>query len=248
MPSSPAELLARIVADPADDAAREAYATAVALAEPTRAELIRLQLAMRGIRRAGGTPSLHQVDRERQLVAANGRVWAGRVADLVWRFAFYRGFVEHVTLTASEFLNRAADIYRAAPIRHVTLSAARPHVARLAASPHLARLLSLDLSDNKLGDDAVAAIVDSPHLRGLRLLRLARNELGRAGAEAVVAAPSLSGLEYLDFRANKVELTPRPAPIKDGAIEIPMLAHDLSSRYGRRRFLETVALPRLDEL
>lgn len=243
-----AQLLADIIGHPDDEDARRRYADLVAGEDAARGELIRLQLVMRDVRRAGGTPSLHQVDRERQLLAANGRLWAGKVADLVWRFTFLRGFVEHVTLTASEFLSRAADIFRLAPIRHVTLSAARPVIARVAASPHLARLISLDLSDNKLGDDGVKTLVGSKHLRRLRLLRLAKNEVGKDGAEAVVAASALAGLAHLDFRGNRVDLTPRPAPIRDGAVEIPMLAHDLMSRYGRRRYLETVAVPRLDDL
>jgi len=244
----PATLLAQIIAHPEAEVARRQYADAIEPTDPPRAELIRLQLAMRDVRKGGGTPSLHQHDRERALVAANGRVWAGRTADLVWRYAFYRGFIEHVTLTVSEFLARAAEIFRSAPIRHVTLSAARAQITRLAASPHLVRLISLDLSDNKLGDEAVKALASSPHLRNLRLLRLAKNELGREAAEALVAAPALVGLAHLDFRGNKVDLTPKPAPIRSGAVEIPMLAHDLMSRHGRRRFLETVGQPRLDEI
>ena len=241
-------LLAEIIAHPEAEEPRRRYADAIAGTDPPRAELIRLQLAIRDIRKRGGTPPLHQLDRERNLIAANGRVWAARVADLVWRYQFLRGFVEHVTLTASEFLSRAADIYQAAPVRHVTLSAARPHMARLAASPALAPLLSLDLSDNKLGDDAVRWLAKSPHLRQLRFLRLARNDLGKEAAEAVIASESLATLAHLDFRHNRVDITPKPAPIKSGAVEIPMLAHDLMSRYGRRRFLEAVGMPRLDEL
>jgi uncharacterized protein (TIGR02996 family) len=242
------ELLAEIVARPDEEDARRRYADAIAATDPPRAELIQLQLAIRDVRRAGGTPPLHQYDRERALVAAHGRAWAGRAGELVWRYQFMRGFVEHVTLTAADFLARAAELFRAAPVRHVTLSAARPQIARLAASPHLVRVKSLDLSENKLGDDGVRALVESPHLKNLRYLRLAKNDLGRDAAEAVVAAPALAGLAHLDFRGNKVDLTPRPAPIKDGAVEIPMLAHDLMSRHGRRRYLESLVIPRLDEL
>jgi uncharacterized protein (TIGR02996 family) len=245
---SPEQLLAEVIAHPEDEAVRLQFAAAVATLDPPRAEMIRLQLALRDQRKGGATPPLHQLDRERALIAANGRVWAGKVGDLVWRYQFLRGFVEHVTLTASEFLARAADLYRIAPIRHATLSAARPQIARLAASPYLARLVSLDLSDNKLGDDAVRQLAGSKHVENLRLLRLAKNELGREAAEAVVASPGLANLIHLDFRHNKVDLTPKPAPIRSGAVEIPMLAHDLMSRHGRRRFLETVAQPRLDEL
>jgi uncharacterized protein (TIGR02996 family) len=241
-------LLAAVIAKPDDEALRRRFADAVAPLDPARAELIRLQLQLRDLRRSGATPPLRSLDRERALLAANGRLWAGKIGDLVWRYQFLRGFIEHITLTASEFLARAADIYRIAPVRHVTLSAARPQIARLAASPYLARLVSLDLSDNKLGDDAVRTLAGSGHLKQLRLLRLAKNELGRDAAEALVASTSLAGLAHLDFRHNKVDLTPKPAPIKSGAVEIPMLAHDLMSRYGRRRFLETVAAPRLDEL
>jgi uncharacterized protein (TIGR02996 family) len=245
---TPEALLDQIIAHPETEVARRQYADAVAATDPARAELIRLQLGMRDQRKAGATPTLHHLDRERALIAANGRAWAGRAGELVWRYQFLRGFVEHVTMTASEFLARAADLYRAAPVRHVTLSAARPQIQRLAASPHLARLISLDLSDNRLGDEAIKALASSPHLRKLRLLRVAKNDLGRDAAEALVESAMLEHLLALDFRHNKVDLTPKPAPIRSGAVEIPMLAHDLMSRHGRRRFLETVGLPRLDEL
>jgi hypothetical protein len=247
-PASIEQLLQDVIARPEGEDARRRYADAIAATDPPRAELIHLQLAIRDTRKTGGTPPLHQYDRERALIAAHGRAWAGRAGELVWRYQFLRGFVEQITLTAADFLARAAELFRAAPVRHVTLSAARPQVARLAASPHLARVTSLDLSENKLGDDGVRALVESPHLRNLRYLRLARNELGREAAEAVVAAPALAGLAHLDFRGNRVDLAPRPAPIRDGAVEIPMLAHDLMSRYGRRRYLESLVVPRLDEL
>lgn len=246
--TTPEALLAEIIAHPEDETLRRAFAEAVAPLDAPRAELIRLQLALRDQRKSGATPGLHSLDRERALIAANGRVWAGRIGELVWRYQFLRGFVEHITLTASEFLARAADIYRIAPVRHVTLSAARPQIARLAASPYVARLISLDLTDNKLGDEAIKTLAASGHIKQLRLLRLGKNELGRDAAEALVASPHLTGLQYLDFRNNKVDLTAKPAPIKSHSVEIPLFAHDLMSRHGRRRFLETVGLPRLDEL
>jgi uncharacterized protein (TIGR02996 family) len=247
------QLAAAVVADPGGDSPRVAYADAVAASDPERAELIRLQLAMATARRAGGFATQAQRDRAKALVAAHGRTWAGRIAGRVCTYEFGRGFVEHVTLPAVDFVAYGDEMFGMAPIRHLTLLRAMGQAGRVTASSQLARLVSLHLPSNGLSDDDVAVLVASPRLGGLKLLNLAKNEIGLAGAEAIVAASALARLRYLDFRGNRVELTPRAAGVDfDGSVqdvEAPPLAARLQSRYGRRAYLlGDGQIPHLDAL
>jgi uncharacterized protein (TIGR02996 family) len=246
-------LAAAVIADPAGDAPRVAYADAIGVSDPERAELIRLQLAMASARRHGKYATQAQKERAKALIAKHGKAWAGRIADRVRAYEFSRGFVEHVTMPAADFLAFADELFRVAPIRHLTLVYAKGQTAKIAASPALARLVSLHLPSNDLGDDDVAALVASPHLGGLSLLDLAKNAIGRAGAEAIVAAPALAKLRHLDFRGNKIDLVPRAAGVDyDGSVqdvEVPPLATELQSRYGRRAYLlGDGQIPHLDAL
>lgn len=73
----------------------------------------------------------------------------------------------------------------------------------------LRNLRSLDLRDNRFGDDGVARLLARP-FADLLHLDLSENGIGERGAAAILTAPSLDGLIALDLGGN-----PIPEPARD---------------------------------
>jgi uncharacterized protein (TIGR02996 family) len=231
---------------PEEDAPRLAYADVVADRDPERAELIRIQVELARGRRTHTRPASWSSLYRRQLALLHrcGAEWAAPVQGLAVAHDFRRGFVEEVTVEAAVFLARAAELYRRAPIRHLTLRSARGLTGPLFASPALARLESLSLYKNAIGDEGAAQLADSPHLAGLRWLDLGFNDIGMTGLEAIAASSKLPALGYLGFQGNKVDdPTPSIGGIEDSGVvhdmEYPALGKELVRRFGGRAWLTT---------
>jgi len=112
--------------------------------------------------------------------------------------AFFRGFVEHVAMRASRFLELADELFALAPIRHLTLTYCKglDHtdtglLDALLASPHLDRIRSLQLPGR---------VTNNPHTR---LNVLTDDDLAR-----IAASPRVGTLGYLAF-CDQAELTVR---------------------------------------
>jgi uncharacterized protein (TIGR02996 family) len=229
-------LLEAVLDAPADDAPRLAYAGAIAASAPERAELIELQIAQARARRAHRQPDDASVMRTGALIRAHGAAWAADVKPLVDGWQFLRGFVEVVTLGAAAFLDRAAELYRRAPVLHLNLTGVKPVAAALFGSPHLARLVSLRLAGEALGDAEATLLAASPYLASLEWLDLSRNKIGDAGLEAIAASSGLPRLGYLYFAANA---TPDPTPQHADEYDAESaIAKQLQVRYGRRAWLD----------
>ncbi len=220
--TTPADLYAAILADPADMGLRLSYADAVEATDPQHADLIRTQIEYTRRRSAElelRSPGPRPVAQARDEVGSRAR-WledvlhdrlGAPVADLVERASLRCGFPELVTLPGADFLAHGDVLYARAPIRHVILSGVDAELAgALAASPLLDRLSSLSLGDNPIGDEGVRALVSSTHLSKLRWLNLERCGIGRDGAEALAeaAARTLPDLRWLGFQRNRVHLVP----------------------------------------
>lgn len=104
------------------------------------------------------------------------------------------------------------------------------HITRLVSAPALARVEELDLGDNNLGPDGLAALAAArlPHLRSLHLMRtrardegvrslagaeflgelrslsLGGNNLPPAAAAALAESPLVANLRVLDLRENRI--------------------------------------------
>src|SRR6266545_1674145 len=240
--SGPRESLLRAVLDDPDaEAPRAAFAKWLDGQGDPQGEFIRLQLdASRERRTRGQSEGYHRlVEAADEIRKRHGRDWSRAVEAIAPEPRFYRGFAEGVTMDARQFIARADDLYRAAPVRHVYLTGAKDVVDELSASPHLARLVSLGLRNNALGDDEVRTIVASPHIARLRLLDLAFNDIGLAGLEALSATKSLPNLVHLNIVGNRVDdpreqfgedwMTGRIVP---GSIVLPELGRQLEAKYG----------------
>jgi uncharacterized protein (TIGR02996 family) len=236
------ELLANILRWPYGDESRKKLADLLSQRGDPRGEFIKVQMKLEeGYFRQRFPPDFGAlVNRERELLDKYGEEWSRDVRPLVDKVAFERGFVDHVTLSALAFLDRAEAIYRVAPVIHLTLTGAKGHCRELFASPHLGRIRALNLYDNGIGDDGVAALAASPHLGNLRWLNLQLNKITAVGAEALVASPNLANLAYVDFHGNEADPTDSPGAM-DG-MEIlewfdSPLGYELEKKYGARKWL-----------
>jgi carbon storage regulator CsrA len=164
------------------------------------------------------------IEREQALLARHAKAWREHLPPILRSEPFERGFVETARLTVAEFLDHAATIFAATPLRRLVIRAPSvfdvpgSSLAALVASPYLARLSGLDLVGLALGDDEVSHLAASPHLAGLSTLDLAHNQIGEAGARALAASPHLADLLYLDLTHN---------PLGDGAVALQV-------RFGER--------------
>jgi uncharacterized protein (TIGR02996 family) len=245
-PVSEDPLLAAVLADPDSDAPRLAYADAADRRGDPRGELIRLQIEWRAaMQEEWGRVSIGPMwNRIQELLRQHRATWTAPVAGLVDQARILRGFIEGVEVDAAAFLAHADELFRRAPIRHLNLTGARAVADQLAASPHLSRMVSLDLTQNHLGDDAFRRLMTSPHLWRVRALYLGLNDLTHDAVEALAACKSLSELEYVSLSGNPVddpvevcwqdELSLRI--IKESA-SLPPFGRELEARYGYQRWL-----------
>lgn len=185
--------LRTILERPDDDGPRLVYADWLEeCGECPRAELIRLQCQD------------SDADRVAELVAAHGRSWAGPTAMHAYAYAFRRGFVEEITISAAALLAHGEEVFDRAPVRLLRVIGARAVLDRLVRWPLLDRLAALHLTGAQLGDDGVTTLAACRHLANLRTLRLGANAISDAGVEALADSPWLENVETLVLRGNLI--------------------------------------------
>jgi uncharacterized protein (TIGR02996 family) len=237
-----ADLLAMIIANPADDAPRLAYADLVDRKGDPRGAFIRLQIRLRDVEVARSLPADYGalLDEHDALLRAHGDRWAEPVRGLVDGWRFVRGFIDEVKLDAAAFLQRAPAVYAAAPVLNLNLTGGKDRMDAVAASPHLGRIRALGLDENGIGDAGAHALAASPHVRELRWLDLFMNKIGRPGLEALCASSNLPSLRF-------ARLTSNGFPDPDDAIgevdgyrivewDRPPIQIELEAKYGRKRW------------
>jgi uncharacterized protein (TIGR02996 family) len=209
-------LLQAVLAAPDDDAPRLAYADALdaragAAAPDPRASFIRAQilLARQGFADLAAAALdedgeiarriawLQATDLERDLGAAHAVAWASPIAGMVQSYAFDRGFIAEVTLSAADFLANADALFARAPIALVCLNGYGAVGKELFDSPKLARVRALSLVENGLTDDDVAHLAVSPYLPSLWWLDLGFNPVGLRGLGALAASRHVRGLRFV---------------------------------------------------
>lgn len=219
-------LLQEILEQPAETAARLVYADWLEERDDPRAELIRVQCTL--VDTSDSPPGERHALRRREgeLLAAHAFDWLGPLRRHLEGWEFRRGFVESIRLRGAVFLEHAAALRAAYPLREVVFSgvcdtfeqlARSPHLAGLeslafrqswlayraavlAGSPHLTRLASLDLTNNGIGREELRELAHSPNLPALRTLILHRNRgLGNDGLEVLLASPLFPRLGRLEL-------------------------------------------------
>jgi len=217
------ELLAAVIGDPHGDTPRIDYADAYVEVGDARGDFIRHQLVVTEVRRAGGSVA-HWVpafDAAGELFRSNRRAWLAEVdpfvdAGVVRDPVFLRGFVEAIELVGDLEPAIVDELYRVAPILHLTLHGGPDAVRRLAACPALDRIVSLRVAGARLDDAAFAALVDSPYLSKLAYLDASANQLCDASLDAI--ARRLPKLGYLAWRGNACDDPTDVARIIDGEV------------------------------
>jgi hypothetical protein len=233
----------RVLAEPASLAARYVLLSEWKARNDPRAALVEKQLAYRQFAWSGrrGNDARTLKAEINELIAANGRAWAGRVADLVEDYKFHRGAVAEIKLSGEAFLERGQELFSLAPIQHVDLVAPIGSIEAIAASPLLAKLSSLhiDAAGAAVGDKGAIALANSPHVANLLELSLWHDEIGRAGAEALAASPYLAHARYVGLVGNPADATPFTREEADGTYTAnrPGLAIHLEGKFGPRPWL-----------
>ena len=225
---------------PGSLAARKALASQWEAAGDPRGALIRLQLDRATL---DGQPYVGEARRKLdveigKILDGNRKVFAGAVPGLVDRYDYVRGLVGKVWVSGDRFLDVAKDLFAAAPVQHLELTAPITRWAELMASPYLARLVSLAAPAIGLGDREAMQLAQSKHAKGLRWIELGRNAIGRAGCEALAASPYLEPVVYLGLTGNPCDPTPEVTDEEAGQqVTRPKVAEELERLFGPRRWL-----------
>lgn len=236
-----AALLDEIIRSPDDLELRLAYADAVEGADSERAELIRIQVQTARSRGSHWPPerrALKEAElygREQAMINRRGREWAASISGLVRSWHFLRGFPEEIGIDAADFLERAPELYRRAPVLHLNLRGVLPVLEQFFASPYLSQIRSMWMVRQGFGDEEAAVIARSPYLGELEWMDLGANSIGAAGLESLAASDRLPRLGYLGIMGNAIDdPTPRFADEYDADT---LVAVALQEKYGRREWL-----------
>ncbi len=111
-----------------------------------------------------------------------GRTW--ELEDLVE----CDGRVESVSLSGRAFISLAGPLFESHPPREIRLVAIKWFVNELAQCPHLAQIERLNLAGNQIGYNGIRTLAGSPFLRA-SFLDLTNNNLGPEGVAALLSAP-----------------------------------------------------------
>jgi uncharacterized protein (TIGR02996 family) len=212
--------LQQILEQPDDEVVRLAYADwLLERGDPVRVargEFIQVQCQFARRAEGGGNPA-EWIDsgrlpelkaREQALLAAFGETWSAPVKKLLGRVGiaceFRRGFIEAVSVESSAFLNKAAELFQLAPIRHMRFTTGWSKA--LADSPHLARLAGIDLQRQNIGDAGLRLLLAARHLGNLQTLDLSYNRLTDAGATALAGSRLLGQLSTLNLAYNQLSM------------------------------------------
>ena len=176
-PLDDAALVAALVENPDDLETRLVLADRLLEREDPRGEIIRLDLEARKL--DARDPNRRALDEqlEKLHVTYRQRI-AGDVASLATESKLAGGFVAHVTMPAPAFKKHGEQMFRAQPIRGLTV---RPWsddaVATLAKCPHLGLVRELTLESPLTGSERAVAIAP---LAGVVLERLDELRFERA--------------------------------------------------------------------
>lgn len=249
MPNEQA-LLADVIQNPYDDAPRQAYADWCAQQETQppgpRATFIRAQLEIERVRRDGfaGVDRRDEIRQrlawqesmnlEAELLEKHGPEWARPLQRWIDGYTFARGFIGHVRMSATEFIQNGRDLLASAPIVHVELTESQPILKDLFACPHLGQVRALSLVDNDLHDDDVQHIAESSQLGQIWWLDLGFNMIGSDGVDVLAASKQLAHVTFLSLQSNPLD--PRETVGIEGAVIVDAALPDegvaLEARFG----------------
>jgi uncharacterized protein (TIGR02996 family) len=208
MSDSRQALFQAVLDRPGDDAPRLAYAGYCDAQGDPYGAFIRTQLARTQALRYGSDEDANRLRDEADQLRYKHETpaWTNGVEKLVRHPTFIRGFVDDVIMDARAYLEHADELYRLAPVRHLSLTSVGDLAQVLAQDPHLSQITWLRLNDKPaIGDAGLAAIAGSPYVRELRVLEAGLQRITMAGLEALCASKQLPSLVYANLTGNKFE-------------------------------------------
>ncbi|MDF2692494.1 MAG: hypothetical protein K0S65_877, partial [Labilithrix sp.] len=204
------ELLAAIVRDPGDDAARLVYADLLLERGDLRGERIALSCKL------DRSPEIDEAGRHRlqQLLedpAVSGTSFLEqRSSKIMWD----RGFVDGAQMKIPDFVRYAPRILQEHPLfRTLVIEIGLRRITdaqldALAACESLTRIVELDFCDHYVHARPFARFLASPHLGRLRALRIGANPkgggIGKTGTSAIAASAVLGELRELELPGQRV--------------------------------------------
>ncbi len=231
----------RVLAQPASLSARYALLEEWKAKGSSQAELLEKQLALRlmtNFRSAEAQALSTEVER---LIKEHGRAWAGRVAELVPRYRFYRGLVGDVHVPGERFFELVPQLLALQPIQAVHVTAPWGSLEDIARSPLIGKLTAIgfDGAETAFGDRCAIALANNPAAANLVVVWLASCAIGQAGVDALAASPYLANAKYLSLRHNPVDPTPRVVDDDTGNVEgyRSPSAEALEAKHGARPWL-----------
>ncbi|TMQ04641.1 MAG: TIGR02996 domain-containing protein [Deltaproteobacteria bacterium] len=238
------QLYDAVVAAPHDDAPRLAMADYLDRQGDPWGTFIRAQLALTRALHSGARDEASRYrDEAEQLRRQHGNAWTNGVDALVSLCKFNRGFVEKVTVDAQRYVERADELIRRAPFRHLVLSEVGDLSGVILQNPRLSQLVSLYIGNTSgqhpIGDVGLIAIAASPYLRGLKVLEVSSQDIGLPGLEALCASKALPSLVDVNLVGNRFE-NPIEQYSEDWAtgsivpesVRLPPLGHELEKKFG----------------
>jgi uncharacterized protein (TIGR02996 family) len=200
----PAEFWHDILDSPADDRPRLRYADWLACRDHTLSDFIHLQCRL-----AQDSLCPHKAGelacRERELLADNSALWAGPLVGRVEWWAFRRGFVEEVSLGASQLVSEADDLFHDAPLQDLHVTPDGAELEQLPRVAELRRTVFLDLSAHPLGDAGLIQLAQAPFLSHVHGLNLTSCGLDGAGLQALGESPHVGCLRELYLCDNTID-------------------------------------------
>ena len=204
------QLYNAVVAAPHDDAPRLAMADYLDRQGDPWGAFIRTQLALtRALQRGATDEATRHREEADKLRRQHGKQWMNGVDELVDFCTFSRGFVEEVSVEARQYIAHADELFRRAPIRHLTLSDVGDQLTTILQNPRIAQLVSFYVGNRSrgpaIGDAGLKAIAACPNLGGLKVLEVRKQDIGMAGLEALCASKLLPSLVYVNLWGNRVD-------------------------------------------
>lgn len=250
-----AECFAEVVARPAEDGPRLAYAEAIAEAQPRRSALIRYQVLRYRAdlpdeegRWAPPSPELVALGSAVSVFEHRMQDGWGRYIEPFARsdrsdnpsgWALERGFVARLRADAAVVADPAIKIFERAPIEYLSLTAVGdvPAVLRM---QELAQMRRLDLGGLGLRDEDVAVLAREGHLARCEELDLRRNEITEAGFATLVASAEIRAMRSVRLDHNPCDPHMQYSWDCHGTIAdmwLPAAGEAAEAKYGRIAWL-----------
>ncbi len=243
-----AEYFAEVVARPADDAPRLAYADAIADDQPRRALLIRSDVEWeRGTKKGPIAPEVLELFRSTSPFRHSMRDGWGRYIEPYARprydfpdgWALERGFVGRLRTDPAVVIDPAVRIFELAPIEHLELTNVGDLRAAIAIAVR-AQLRTLDLGGLGLVDEDMDLLTEEGVLSSCETLDLRGNRIGPAGVAKLVASARIRAMRNVRLENNPGDPHMQYSYDCHGTIAdmfLPATGQDAEDKYGRIEWL-----------